>query len=90
MTTECGEREDLPKIVASVIASMPPMIFRVGVEYLRMKKRVQRASKVFEAELVANGIDPGTAWRLAMEYEENSRFVENAMRSATGGFIRMW
>ena len=85
MTAESEEREDLPKIVATVIASMPPLVLRLGVKYLRMKKRVQKASKAFEAELVANGIDPGTAWRLAMDYEENSRFVEEFMRSATGG-----
>ena len=88
MTNEAGEREDIPKIVASVIASMPPMVFRLGMQYLRMKKSVQKAAKAFEAELVANGVDPGTAWRLAMDYEENSRFVEDMMKSATGGFRR--
>jgi len=59
---------DLPEIVASVIVSIPPLVFRTGWAYLRMRKRAHEMSKQLELELVSGGIPPEYAGRLAEQY----------------------
>jgi len=63
-----GESEDLPTIVASVIAMVPPLVFRTGFAYLKMKKRAQKMAKKIETELVSSGMPPEYAERLAEQY----------------------
>jgi len=60
--------EDLPTIVASVMAMVPPLVFRTGVAYLKMKKRAQKMAKKIETELVSSGMPPKYAERLAEQY----------------------
>lgn len=65
---ETKDSEDLPKIVASVIATIPPLVLRTGAAYLKMRKRAQRASKRMEQELVSGGIPAEYAERLATQF----------------------
>jgi hypothetical protein len=82
--------EDLPKIVASVVATIPPLVFRTGWAYLRMKKRAQRMSKQLEREFVSNGIPPEYAERLAEQYatELSIRRIFRKMEIPFGGAWR--
>jgi hypothetical protein len=67
MTDKEGS-QDLPTIVASVMVTIPPLVFRTGWAYLRMRKHAQKASKKLELEFVSNGIPPEYAERLAEQY----------------------
>jgi hypothetical protein len=81
---ERGDREDLPTIIASVIATAPPLVLKIGLGYLRMKRRVRKSARVMERELMASGMPEHIARRLSMRYEEDSRFIEIAMKALRG------
>ncbi len=86
MTTSEEERGasdsgDIPKMVASVIATAPPMMFKIGLRYLSMKRRARKSARALEAGMRANGLPEHLAHRLAMRYEEDSRFVETIMKN---------
>ena len=63
-------KEDLPKIVASITMLIPSLAFRTGWAYLKMKKQAQRTSKGIEKSMVLNGVPPGMAHELAGEFGE--------------------
>lgn len=83
--TECKrkQRDDIPKIAASIIVSIPPMIFRCGLTYLRMKRRVRKNARMIEREMMASGMPEDVARRISMRYEEDARFIETALRMVT-------
>jgi hypothetical protein len=68
MTKIEGRKEDLPKIMATIGWTVPPMVFRLGVKYLRMKRQARRAAMRFRAGLEASGMPPELASRLADTY----------------------
>ena len=85
MTEEGHERDgsgdDLPKIVAWIIATAPPLMLKVGYQYLAMKRRVRKSARAMEAGMRKSGMPEDLARRLATRYEEDSRFVEIIMKS---------
>ncbi len=74
------DREDLPKIVASVAWMIPSLTLRTGWAYLKMKKRAQQVSKGVERSMVSNGVPPEMARKLADEFAEGIS-VHNWIRS---------
>jgi len=66
--TDKQSSEDLPTIVASVMVTIPPLVFRTGWAYLRMRKRAHKISRKLELEFVSSGIPPEYAERLAEQY----------------------
>ncbi|UCC92415.1 MAG: hypothetical protein JSW25_07005 [Thermoplasmata archaeon] len=62
------DREEIPKLVATVLAKSPVLLLKVSWRYLRMKKRAQRAERTFRQRLEASGMDRETAARFAETY----------------------
>lgn len=85
MTTEShGERsvpDDLPKIAAGIIATIPPMMLKIGFGYLSMKRRVRKSARAMEAEMRASGMPEHLAHRLSIRFEEDSRFLEIILKN---------
>ena len=52
-------------------------MFRFGFEYLKLKRKASRAGRIFEQELLDNGIDKKTAKRLKEEYLKGSHFFRH-------------
>lgn len=65
------QKEDLPKIVASVAWMIPSLTLRTGWAYLKMKKKTQKTSKRVEMSMVDNGIPPEIARQLANQFAED-------------------
>ncbi len=65
------QKEDLPKIIASVAWMVPSLTLRTGWAYLKMKKKAQRISKTVERSMVDNGIPPEVARQLADQFAED-------------------
>lgn len=61
--------QDLPTIVASVMVTIPNLVFRTGWAYLRMKKRAQKVSRQLERQFVSGGIPSEYAEKLAGQFE---------------------
>lgn len=59
----------------SAIPGMIPLAFKLGVVYLKFKRKAKKAAKVFKKELIANGIDKNTAENLTEDYLRSSRFL---------------
>ncbi|MCZ7385322.1 MAG: hypothetical protein O8C63_11325 [Candidatus Methanoperedens sp.] len=60
---------DLPKTVAVIMVSIPSLVFRTGIVYLRTKRRARRGAKRVMKGMIQNGIPPELARKLADEYE---------------------
>jgi len=82
MTSE--EKPDKVKVFASVMAYAPILVLRVGVAFLRMKRRVRKTSRSFEKGLLSRGMAPGLAHRLALSYEGDLR-TRTVLGRLTGG-----
>lgn len=86
-----SDSEDLPTIAASIIATIPPMMFKIGFKYLAMKKRVQKSARAMEAGMRASGMPEHVARRLSIRYEEDSRFLEMILKAVLNKeTLRSW
>lgn len=65
-------KANIPKILGVVLPSLPAFSLRFGLLYLRYKKKSQRAKKIFQNELIRQGIDREIAKYLTKEYQESS------------------
>jgi hypothetical protein len=50
------------------VAMAPPLMLRIGVAYLRLKRRSRRAEKGFKRALLRNGVPDDIARQLTDEY----------------------
>ena len=86
MTDE--EHPDKVKIVATVMASVPPLVLRLGVAYLRMKRCARKTTKIFEKGMLDRGMAPEMAHRLAMGYEGGLSIRTMLGQMPGGNFLR--
>ena len=82
MKTE--QEPDKVKVFASIMTYAPLLVFRVGIAYLRLKRRVRKTSRSFEKGLLSRGMMPQTARRLTSSYEGDFR-TRTLLRRFTGG-----
>jgi len=52
-----------------------PLLIKLGVEYLRFKRRVKKAAGIFKKELLTAGVDKDSAKRLTREYLRGARMM---------------
>ena len=69
-----GAKEGI-RFAGSLVPSLIPLMLRLGKTYLRFKKDAQKAGKIFEKELRANGLDKNTAKAMTEEYLNTSRIL---------------
>lgn len=74
------EREDIPKIVASVMVAVPGLGIRTGLVYLKTKRRLRKNAKSVMKGMIEGGLPEDVARNLASEYEAELS-VRNLMRS---------
>ena len=61
-------REDIPRVVATVIWEAPGLVFRGGFAYLRIKRQARRNSRHFKRGLLRGGMPPEIARSLSQKY----------------------
>jgi hypothetical protein len=64
------------RLAGVLIPSLLPLVFKLGTTYLRFKKDAQKAGKIFQKELRANGIDKETAQEMTEIYLNSSRILK--------------
>jgi len=69
--TEKQER-NLPKMLGFLIPIIPSLILRFCGEFIRFKSKANRAGRIFQEELVRQGLDKITATQLTSFYLEGS------------------
>jgi hypothetical protein len=63
------------RIAGAMIPSLIPLMLRLGKTYLKFKKDAQKAGRIFEKELRANGLDKTTAKAMTEIYLNSSRIL---------------
>jgi hypothetical protein len=63
------------RLAGALLPSLLPLTLKLGKTYLRFKKDAQKASKIFEKELRANGVDKHTAREMTEIYLRSSRIL---------------
>ena len=65
-----NERDgDLPKTFAVILASAPPLVIKLGVAYLRTKRKARRSAQDVLKGMVDSGVPLVVAKKLAEDYE---------------------
>lgn len=83
--TESEKRPDIPKIVAAVGVKVPMLVVRLGVSYLRLKRRANRASRTFVAELESGGMPSDYARKLGQAYGSDISVRKFLSQTGAGG-----
>ena len=61
----------------SIVPRLIPLVIKLGFVYLSFKRKAKKAGKIFEKELLANGIDKNTAKLLKQDYLQTSHFLSS-------------
>jgi len=64
------------RLFGSLLPYLPSLIFRTGRSLLRLKRDAKKAGRIFERELVNQGIDEDTAANLAEMYLQPSNIKQ--------------
>jgi hypothetical protein len=72
MDKRAAEPENPLKILGFLIPLLPSLILRFGGEFIRFKSNAQKGGRVFQDELLRQGLDETTATRLTAMYLEGS------------------
>ena len=60
------------RILGMIIPSLPSLIFRLGGVFLKFKREAKKGGKIFQKELISQGLDATTAAALTDMYLESS------------------
>jgi len=83
-------REDMIKVAPVIIRSMPALVLKMAVSYMRIKRKSRRAVKSFREGLRSEGLPPEVAESLCDVYDENTSIFRRLVSSAMhGGFASM-
>ncbi|MBN1678206.1 MAG: hypothetical protein JW880_06665 [Candidatus Thermoplasmatota archaeon] len=74
------DREDMPKVIATIMWTSPGLVLRSGFAYLRMRKMARRSSQQFMDALIRGGIPPEMARQLSDKYA-----VDLSVKRLVGG-----
>jgi hypothetical protein len=59
------------RMVPALMVEIPKIVLKLGVPFLRMKKRAQKAERHFRTGLIENGIPPEFARELSDQYAKD-------------------
>jgi len=60
------------RILGMIIPSLPSLVFRFGGVLLKSKREARKGGKIFQKELISQGLDATTAAALTDMYLESS------------------
>lgn len=85
--TEQERRTDIPKLVATAMTAAPALALRLGVTYLKLKRRSRKMSRAFQARLEKDGVPPDLARKLGEEYGSELS-IRKFLDMEGGGLLR--
>jgi hypothetical protein len=73
--TRSSERKgsDRGSSTLSYIPRIVPLVIKMGLVYLRFKRKANRAARIYRKELIAGGVDKEHARLLTQDYLRSSR-----------------
>lgn len=79
--------EDAIKIAPAIILSMPVLMLRVVLAYMRIKRSARRAVRGFKRGIKSEGLPPEVAKSLWKTYDENTSIFRQVASSGMRGFM---
>lgn len=78
MTKNAGKNEDTNpvQVFGTFLSSFPSLMFKFGGAFLRFKMQAKKAGKIFQEELVNQGLDKTTASGLTEVYLNGSHLFD--------------
>ena len=78
MKEEKDEKSDVnrSRLFGVMLSSMPSLLFKFGGLYLRFKSEAKKGGRVFQKELIKQGIDRETAEELTRVYLKGSDLLK--------------
>ena len=71
---------DSVKWFGMFISILPSLLIKSGGAFLRFKRQAKKGGKIFQKELINQGIDKKTAVELTNNYLEGSEFFKTMMK----------
>ena len=78
MTKNAGKNEDTNsvQVFGTFLSSFPSLMFKFGGAFLRFKIQAKKAGKIFQEELIKQGLDKTTASELTEVYLDGSHLFD--------------
>jgi hypothetical protein len=61
-------QDDVRRYMGVVVRKAPKLMIKLGLRYLRIKRRARKAEGTFRKQLLTAGVDPEVAHRLSERY----------------------
>jgi len=82
-----GDREDAIKVAPVIMLTMPILMLRVVLAYMKVKRSARRAVKGFKRGVKSEGLPPEVARSLWKTYDENTSIFRQVASSSMRGFM---
>jgi len=87
---DADSREEMVKVAPVIIWTMPVLMMRMAVSYMKIKRKSRKAVKNFREGLRSEGLPPEITDSLCSIYDENTSIFRRLVSSAMhGGFASM-
>ena len=80
-------RENAIKVAPVIMLTMPLLMLRVVLAYMKIKRSARRAVKGFKRGLKSEGLPPEVARSLLKTYDENTSIFRQMASSGMRGFM---
>jgi hypothetical protein len=80
-------RENAIKVAPVIILTMPLLMLRVVLAYMKVKRSARRAVRSFKRGLKSEGLPPEIAKSLLKSYDESTSIFRQVAGSSMHGFM---
>jgi hypothetical protein len=81
------DRENAIKVAPVIMLTMPVLMLRVVLAYMKVKRSARRAVKGFKRGVRSEGIPPEIAKSLTKSYDESTSIFRQVASSGMRGFM---
>jgi hypothetical protein len=81
------DRENAIKVAPVIMLTMPILMLRIVLAYMKVKRGARRAVKSFKRGLKSEGLPPEVARSLCKTYDENTSIFRQVAGSGMRGFM---
>jgi len=84
---DAESREDIIKVVPVLMWTMPMMMLRMSVSYMKIKRKSRKSVKSFMRGLRSEGLPPEVADSLCSAYDESTSIFRRLVSSLLNGTL---
>jgi len=81
---DAEEKQEMLRIAPALLMDMPVLTVKIGISYMKTKRRMRKAVKSFRKGIAGEGLPPEVAESLTSVYDEGT----SLFRQFAGSLIR--